>query len=55
MDNHIHTPEDGRGLRDVYLDGRLIRGCFYADVSAGLYALMSSAKKISRVSWLAGR
>lgn len=33
---HIHTREDGRGIRDVYLDGRLIRGCFYADTERGI-------------------
>lgn len=32
----IHTPNDGRGPRSVYLDGKLIVGAFYADTEAGI-------------------
>lgn len=33
---HIHTPNDGRGLRDVFLNGKLIEGCVYADTQEGI-------------------
>jgi hypothetical protein len=32
----IHTPEDGRGLRKVFVNGREVPGCFYADDKVGL-------------------
>lgn len=36
MADHIHTPDDGRGQRDVYVDGLLVNGCFYADTRRGI-------------------
>lgn len=45
MTDHIHTPDDGRGLRDVFLDGKLIRGCFYADTKNGIVRAYVEAKK----------
>lgn len=32
----IHHPEDGRGNRDVFVDGRHIRGAVYVDTRRGL-------------------
>lgn len=34
--DHIHTPGDGRGRRDVFVDGRLVDGVFYADTRRGV-------------------
>lgn len=33
---HIHRPGDGRGLRDVYLDGKLVQKVFFADTQRGI-------------------
>jgi hypothetical protein len=33
---HIHTPDDGRGNRDVFLNGRLMKQCFYVDERNGI-------------------
>jgi len=35
MNEHIHTPEDGRGYRAVTLDGKPITGVVYADTRKG--------------------
>ncbi len=32
----IHTYEDGRGIRDVYLDGRLLKRVVFADTRRGI-------------------
>lgn len=36
MDSHIHTPDDSRGRRRVYVDGVLIEAVFYADTKRGI-------------------
>lgn len=33
---HIHTVGDGRGLRDVFVNGRLKYQVFYADTKRGI-------------------
>ena len=33
---HIHTADDGRGLRNVYLNGKKISSAFYADTNRGI-------------------
>lgn len=34
---HIHFPGDGRPLnRDVYVNGRLVKNCKYADTKKGI-------------------
>lgn len=33
--DYIHTPDDGRGRRDVFVDGVLVEGVFYADCREG--------------------
>lgn len=32
----VHTADDGLGLRDVYLDGRLLDHVVFADTAAGI-------------------
>ena len=32
----VHTADDGLGLRDVYLDGRLLDRVVFADTAAGV-------------------
>lgn len=34
--DHIHTPKDGRGLRDVFVDGKLVERVFFADTRLGI-------------------
>jgi len=34
--NHVHWYDDGRGRREVTLDGALCTGVIYADVEAGV-------------------
>lgn len=34
--DHIHTPKDGRGPRDVFVDGKLVDGVFFADTRRGI-------------------
>jgi len=36
MNDHIHTADDGRGLRDVFVNGNLIDGVVYADTKKGV-------------------
>ena len=34
--DHIHTPNDGRGQRDVFVDGKLVERAFFADTRRGI-------------------
>ena len=34
--HHIHTPDDGRGCRDVFVDGRRVDYVFFADTRRGI-------------------
>jgi len=36
MRDSIHTPGDGRGLRDVWVDGEKINNVFFADTRRGI-------------------
>ena len=36
MADHIHTVDDGRGQRDVFVDGKKIEHVFYADTRRGI-------------------
>ncbi|MGP9823758.1 hypothetical protein ACT048_04685 [Ectopseudomonas khazarica] len=36
MVDHIHTPNDGRGSRDVFVNGNRIDNVSWADVRAGV-------------------
>lgn len=33
---HIHTPDDGRGPRSVYVNGNLIKYAIWADTRSGV-------------------
>ena len=33
---HVHTVDDGRGAREVYLDGVKVQDAFFADTQLGL-------------------
>ena len=34
--DHIHTPDDGRGPRDVFVDGKMVDRVFFADTKRGI-------------------
>ena len=36
MKDHIHTVGDGRGLRQVTLNGEIVRHCVYVDTRRGV-------------------
>lgn len=36
MNEHIHKPDDGRGLRKIFVDGKEVEAVFYADTIAGV-------------------
>jgi hypothetical protein len=46
MADHIHTPKDGRGRRDVYLDGVQIKRVTYADTRCGVVRIMYDPLKL---------
>jgi hypothetical protein len=45
---HIHTPSDGRGPRDVYLDGVLIKRVIMADTKRGIVQVTDDPVKIHK-------
>lgn len=45
---HIHTPDDGRGGRDVYLDGTMIDRVVYADTRRGFVRMHHEPMRMSR-------
>ena len=46
--DHIHTPDDGRGLRRVYLDGVALERVVYADTERGIARVYDDPPRISR-------
>lgn len=40
---HIHTPKDGRGLRDVFVDGKLVNLVFFADTKRGIVRALTQS------------
>lgn len=45
---HIHTPDDGRGLRDVFLNGQLIDRVIYADTRKGVVRVIDNPPRLDR-------
>ena len=46
--NHIHTAGDGRGPRDVFLNGKLIDRVTYADTRAGIVRVVGNPLKLDK-------
>ena len=46
--NHIHTAGDGRGPRDVFLNGKLIDRVMYADTRAGFVRVVGNPVKLDK-------
>ena len=36
VDANIHVPGDGKGARDIYVDGELVKRVVYANVDRGI-------------------
>ena len=47
-DSHIHTPDDGRQLRIVYVDGKRVDEVFYADTKRGVVDAYRRPHKIHK-------
>lgn len=45
---HIHTPGDGRGRRDVFVDGKKINRVTYADTNLGVVHMHSDPLRLNR-------
>lgn len=48
MSDHIHTPDDGRGPRDVYLNGKLVRRVVYANTKKGKVRVCDEPLKLDK-------
>jgi hypothetical protein len=44
----IHTPTDGRGPRDVYLNGKKLDKVFYADIRHGMVRCHFDPMKVNK-------
>lgn len=53
--HHIHTPNDSRGKRDVFLNGKPIFNVIYADTHKGIVRVVGTPLKLDkwkkRVLW----
>lgn len=45
---HVHTGGDGRGARDVFLDGTLINDVMYADTKRGIVRITTRPIRLDR-------
>lgn len=48
MADHIHTPDDGRGIRDVFVDGQKVGHVFFADTKRGIVDYYPQPPKIDK-------
>lgn len=48
MAEHIHTPHDGRGLRDVFVNGNRIDHVVWADTRKGVVWFMPAPVRVTR-------
>lgn len=46
--DHVHIAGDGRGDRDVYLNGKPLRNVVYADTRRGVVRLYDSPPKVHK-------
>lgn len=47
-DLQVHTIDDGRGRRDVYLDGVMVRSCIYANERKGKVRVYAQPMRLHR-------
>lgn len=48
MADHIHTPLDGRGMRDVFVNGNRIDAVVWADTRAGVVWFAPEPVRVTR-------
>ncbi|MBD1602094.1 hypothetical protein [Pseudomonas typographi] len=48
MNEHIHTPGDGRGRRLVYVNGNAVDGVVWADTKRGIVRYMPKPYRVKR-------
>ncbi|PZQ09217.1 MAG: hypothetical protein DI565_20585 [Ancylobacter novellus] len=46
--NHIHTPDDGRGMRRVHLNGVALERVVYADTERGIARVYDNPPKLDK-------
>ena len=46
--NHIHTPYDGRRPRSVFVNGKVVNGCFFADTKRGIVKAFRYPLKLNK-------
>ena len=46
---HIHTPDDGRGFRDTFVNGELVGGVVYADEKKGFVRVVTNPIKYNKL------
>lgn len=46
--NHVHTGDDGRGVRDVFLNGTLLKHVIYADTKRGIVRVVDNPPNIDK-------
>ena len=45
---HVHTPDDGRGYRDVTFNGEPLRHCIFADTRKGKVVVMDTPIRVHK-------
>ncbi len=45
---HIHTPDDGRKYRNVFVNGQQVTQCFYADTKRGIAKCYREPLKVDK-------
>ena len=48
VDPHIHMPNDGRGPRNVYVNGKLMKRVVYADTRRGIVRYVDEPARIHK-------
>lgn len=46
--DHIHTPHDGRGPRDAFVNGKQVTGVVYADTLNGFVRCVDSPARLNK-------
>jgi hypothetical protein len=45
---HIHTWHDGRGVRDIFVSGKLVRRVLYADEKKGIVRVVHAVIRLDK-------
>jgi hypothetical protein len=50
QNSHIHTPDDGRGIRDVFVNGIKVDGVCWADTMRGMVVYYPEPVRVKKNS-----